>query len=70
MIEVAPLLVSVAESELPVEEPVVPLPLVEEGTGRVEVTTAEVADTEAVAVPISTVKYVPAMGPWRPVDWT
>lgn len=56
-----------AEGLLP--EPVAD-PVPEDGIGSVEVTTAEVAETELVAVPTSTVKYMPATGPVRFVDET
>lgn len=62
----APLLL-VLEGELP-DPLAVPLPeAVEDGTGSVLVSTADVEDGVTVAVPTSTVRYMPATGPSRPV---
>ena len=57
-------LVLVEPDALPVA---VPLPVADElGIGRVLVTTALVLLTLTVAVPTSTVKYMPATGPSKP----
>ena len=64
-----------APLEEPDSEAAPPLPVavpvpVDEGTDKVEDTTALVDATLTVAVPSSTVKYMPARGPWSPVEDT